>query len=204
MARPRRSESTRAALITAGINQLSIHGYHGTGIKQILDEVKVPKGSFYNFFASKEAFVAELIIYYSDNLLQQLNIFFAGQGKTLSPLLKLKSINEMSFKSFADKSFKHSCLIATLSADIDTDNHLCQQALLTSVDRCHKLISNLFIQAQQQNEVRDDISAQQLARLFWSTWQGALIRMKVLEDMKEAQCTMNTLLATLENNLGKP
>ncbi|OUS39938.1 TetR family transcriptional regulator, partial [Oleispira antarctica] len=55
MNRPRRSEQTREALIEAGIEQLSRHGYHGTGIKQILDEVSVPKGSFYNFFASKEA-----------------------------------------------------------------------------------------------------------------------------------------------------
>ena len=109
----------------------------------------------------------------------------------------------MSLKSFADKSFKHTCLIATLSADIDTDNHLCQQALLTSVDRCHKLITDLFTQAQEQNEVRNDISPHQLATLFWSTWQGALLRMKVLKEMKEAQCTMNTLLITLGITLDK-
>ena len=59
MNRPRRSVQTREALIEAGIEHLSVHGYHGTGIKQILDEVNVPKGSFYNFFASKEAFVAD-------------------------------------------------------------------------------------------------------------------------------------------------
>ena len=72
MSRPRRSEHIREALIQAGIEQLSIHGYHGTGIKQILDEVNVPKGSFYNFFASKEAFVAEVIARYSQDLVQQL------------------------------------------------------------------------------------------------------------------------------------
>ena len=78
MSRPRRSEHTREALIDAGIEQLSVHGYHGTGIKQILDDVKVPKGSFYNFFASKEAFVAEVIGHYSQKLLAQLNDFIQG------------------------------------------------------------------------------------------------------------------------------
>ena len=53
MARPRRSEQTREVLIEEGIRQLAAHGYHGTGIKQILDAVCVPKGSFYNYFDSK-------------------------------------------------------------------------------------------------------------------------------------------------------
>ena len=75
MSRPRRSEHTREALIQAGIEHLSRFGYHGTGIKQILDDVNVPKGSFYNFFASKETFVAELIQAYSQDLLLQLDDF---------------------------------------------------------------------------------------------------------------------------------
>ena len=80
MSRPRRSEHIREALIQAGIEQLSLHGYHGTGIKQILDEVNVPKGSFYNFFASKEAFVAELICHYSHELLSQIEQFVKVSG----------------------------------------------------------------------------------------------------------------------------
>jgi len=197
MTRPRRSESTRVALISAGINQLSINGYHGTGIKKILDEVNVPKGSFYNFFASKEAYVAEVIHYYSDGLLKQLTLFIQEQGELLSPLEKLQEINNFSFKKYANNSFSHSCLIATLSTDISADNQMCRQALQASVERCLKVISALFFQAQQLNEVRDDILPQDLAEFYWTTWQGALIRMKVIKDIQAAQCTMETLLKTL-------
>ena len=48
---------------------LSEQGYHGTGLKEILDQVRVPKGSFYHYFASKEAFTAEIISDYSRTLL---------------------------------------------------------------------------------------------------------------------------------------
>lgn len=155
MPRPRRSESTREALITAGINQLSTYGYHGTGIKQVLDEVKVPKGSFYNFFASKEAFVSELIKHYSDDLLARLTDYFQHQAKGLTPLDKLKAINYLSLQKFAETQFKSSCLIATISADIDADNRLCQQALNQAVDDCLQVITTLFEQAQQSGEVRE-------------------------------------------------
>ncbi|WDE09002.1 TetR family transcriptional regulator C-terminal domain-containing protein [Thalassomonas viridans] len=197
MARPRRSESTREALIKAGISQLSIYGYHGTGIKQILDEVKVPKGSFYNFFASKEAFVAELIIYYSKDLLAQLNAYFQHQAKDLTPLEKLKAINDLSLVKFADSDFQASCLIATISADIDADNSLCRQALNQAVGDCLQLIAALFEQAQQGGEVRRDIAPEQLAQLYWSTWQGALLRTKVAKDTQETRQCMELLLSTL-------
>ncbi len=73
MARPKGSGATRAALIQVGMDQLSVVGYHGTGIKQILDVMKVPKGSFYNYFASKEAFVAEVVEEFGRQLLQELD-----------------------------------------------------------------------------------------------------------------------------------
>jgi TetR/AcrR family transcriptional repressor of nem operon len=36
-------------------------GYATTGIQSIVESADVPKGSFYNHFASKEAFAAEVI-----------------------------------------------------------------------------------------------------------------------------------------------
>lgn len=197
MTRPRRSESTRKALIAAGINQLSIYGYHGTGIKQILDEVKVPKGSFYNFFASKEAFVAELISHYSEDLLAQLTHFFLHDGQALTALEKLSFINNLSLSKFAETGFTTSCLIATISADIDTENTLCQQALNQSVNDCLALISKLFEEAQQSDEIRRDVPAPQLAQIYWSTWQGVLLRVKVTKDKQEAETCLQLLLNTL-------
>ena len=197
MARPRRSESTREALIAAGIVQLSANGYHGTGIKQILDEVKVPKGSFYNFFASKDAFVAELIKAYSLDLIQQIRRFFEQEGAHMNSLERLKAITQYSLYKYENLAFKHSCLIATLSADIDESNTLCQTALNQSVQDCLLEFSKLFETAQQEKSLRDDIEALALAKLYWTSWQGVLLRMRVSKNRQEAEENMFLLLDTL-------
>lgn len=197
MARPRRSESTREALIEAGINHLSANGYHGTGIKQILDEVKVPKGSFYNFFASKEAFVAELIKAYSQDLIGQLKLFYEQEGAQMDALNKLKTIVNFSLVKYEKAEFKHSCLIATLSSDIDDDNVLCQNALNMSVAECLTLFTQLLEVAQAEGSVRKDISASKMAKLYWSTWQGVLLRMRVSKNREDAHESMFLLLETL-------
>ncbi len=197
MARPRRSEQTRKDLISAGIEQISRHGYHGTGIKQILDVVNVPKGSFYNFFESKEAFVAELIKEYSKNLLAELNGFREGPGADLSPVEKLRSIYQYGLQMYSNSDCQKSCLIGALAMDIGPDSATCQQALKKATEQWQAIFSQVLIEAQQAGEVREDLSSAQLSSVYWSTWEGALMKMKVTGDTDEAAQTMEIMLTVL-------
>lgn len=194
MSRPRRSEHTRQALINAGIEQLSLHGYHGTGIKQILDEVGVPKGSFYNFFASKEAFVAELINHYSQDLLGQLTDYIAAEGKDLSSVEQLKAIYQYSLNRYAQGGFKKSCLVGTMAAEISANSELCRQELEKASDQWHQFFTHVFAQAQAAGDIRNDLSASAIAGIYWATWEGALIKMKMAADIKPALRIMEIML----------
>jgi len=197
MARPRRSEQTREALISAGIEQISRHGYHGTGIKQILDVVNVPKGSFYNFFESKEAFVAELIKEYSKNLLAELNGFREGPGADLSPVEKLRSIYQYGLEMYSNTDCQQSCLIGALAMDIGPESIACHQALRKATIEWQDVFSQVLIEAQQSGEVRKDLTSTQLSSVYWSTWEGALMKMKVTGDSDEAAQTMEIMLTIL-------
>ena len=57
---------TRESLLRAGVAVLTEKGFSSTGIEEILRNADVPKGSFYHFFASKEAFGLELIDRYAE------------------------------------------------------------------------------------------------------------------------------------------
>src|ERR1700722_6945091 len=56
---PKPKPDTYDNLVQAGLRLLHAEGYAATGIQSIVESVNVPKGSFYNHFASKEAFGAE-------------------------------------------------------------------------------------------------------------------------------------------------
>ena len=197
MNRPRRSEHTREALITAGIEQLSEHGYHGTGIKQILDEVNVPKGSFYNFFASKEAFVAEVIGHYSRDLLAQLSEFMTGEGRTLTPIEQLRAIYRYSLKQYASHDFKKSCLVGSIATEISAESEMCRIELESAMKQWLSFFSAIFAQAQQQQLVRDDISPTDMAAVYWAAWEGALIKMKMSADTQPVKRIMELMIETL-------
>jgi TetR/AcrR family transcriptional repressor of nem operon len=197
MNRPRRSEHTREALITAGIDQLSEYGYHGTGIKQILDEVNVPKGSFYNFFASKEAFVAEVIGHYSRDLLGQLSKFMAGEGKVLNPVEQLRAIYLYSLQQYASHDFKKSCLVGSIATEISAESEMCRIELEAAMKHWLRFFSGIFEQAQDQQLVRDDLSPNDMASVYWAAWEGALIKMKMSADIQPVKRIMELMIETL-------
>ena len=63
---PKPNPDTRKNLVQVGLRMLHADGYAATGIQSIVEGADVPKGSFYNHFASKEAFGAEVLGAYFD------------------------------------------------------------------------------------------------------------------------------------------
>src|ERR1700748_3968329 len=76
---PKPKLGTREKLIQSGIQAIHASGYGGTSIQNIVESADVPKGSFYNFFPSKEAFAAEVIDAYSNRGQERLRGFLLNQ-----------------------------------------------------------------------------------------------------------------------------
>ncbi|QBF83815.1 TetR/AcrR family transcriptional regulator [Shewanella maritima] len=181
MARPRKNDHLKDELLAAGMEQLLAHGYHGTGIKQILDLVGVPKGSFYNFFASKEEFVAQIVIHYGALAAQEYRELSANHSQQ-SELVKLTL-------TFYDKVQKRvvdnnncGCLVAAMASEIAQSSELCRQALMQVEQQWLESLAEQFMRAQQQGDVRDDIDADALARQFFNSWQGSLLEYQISQE----------------------
>jgi AcrR family transcriptional regulator len=59
--RPRNAEATRAALLAAAHRQFVAHGYDGTSVRGIADEVGVDAAMVIRYFGSKDALFIEII-----------------------------------------------------------------------------------------------------------------------------------------------
>ena len=182
----------RANLLNQGVKLLMEQGYHGTGLKEILDAVKIPKGSFYNYFGSKENFGAEVIQYYIEPFIRQLNAHLThSEGDALGALQRY--FNEL-IAELEKADFKGGCLLGNLMGEIGDTSALCQQALQATVKRYRNLLQSGLAQAQQQGTVRTDKSAEAMADLLVNAWQGALLRMKIEKSSEPLkQCCQDLL-----------
>ena len=182
----------REKLLDQGVQMLMDQGYHGTGIKEILDTVQVPKGSFYNYFGSKEEFAAEAITHYIEPFIDRLTAHL--QTPQINGLTALKNYYTELISEIEQADFKGGCLLGNLMGEMGDTSEICRHALMTAVERYNALQQTALERAQKQGSVRKDRSAKNMADLLANSWQGALLRMKIEKSAQPLRECCQTLL----------
>jgi TetR/AcrR family transcriptional regulator, transcriptional repressor for nem operon len=172
----------RRTLLDHGVALLMQQGYHGVGLQELVQSAGVPKGSFYNYFDSKEAFGAEVVAHYIDPFIRQLDGHLARGDVNAAGALKAY-FDEL-IEETERRDFKGGCLLGNLMGEIGDTSELCQSALLDAVQRYRDKLREGIFRAQQEGSFRKDRDAEEMADLAINLWQGALLRMKVERSVR--------------------
>ncbi|MGZ8201476.1 MAG: TetR family transcriptional regulator C-terminal domain-containing protein [Methylosarcina sp.] len=182
----------RDNILNRGVSLLMQQGYHGTGLKEILDAVQIPKGSFYNYFDSKESFAAEVIQHYIEPFIQQLDGHL--NNREFDALTAIKRYFDELIVALEKADFKGGCLLGNLMGELGDTSELCQNSLQTAVHRYRDLLKSGLETAQAEGTVRTDKPAEVMADQLVNTWQGALLRMKIEKSSEPLkQCCRDLL-----------
>ena len=173
----KQKDINRENLLNHGVVLLMQQGYHGTGLQEILDAVQIPKGSFYNYFGSKENFAAEIIGHYIEPYLVQLQTYLNQDDGNAFVALE-RYLNE-SIVELEKTKFKGGCLLGNLTGEIGDTSDICRDALQIALGRYRDVWEIGFSLAQKEGEIRIDKTAREMADLWVNAWQGALLRMKI-------------------------
>lgn len=190
MSRPRQTRNTHQRLLDAGVAAFLEHGYHGTGLKQVLDRVDIPKGSFYNYFPSKEEFGAATIQHFADRVRRDMA---RDLEKAADPLAGLRRFFRNLMKRYEQADYVGGCLLANLGGELE-GSEVCRGALADAFRGWRGDVRDALRRAQELGTVRDDIEAGELADMLVEAWEGAVIRMKVERSLKPLQRCLRRLL----------
>jgi TetR/AcrR family transcriptional regulator, transcriptional repressor for nem operon len=130
--------STRERLLERGVARVLEAGWSATSIDVVLRECGVPKGSFYHYFQSKDAFGLALISHYQDLFTQRLEKWFGAEQDALiqgdEAWLRLEAalqgLMRESAQEMARFDFKRGCLIGCLGQEVASLNEPVRLALL--------------------------------------------------------------------------
>lgn len=179
-------------LLAQGVQLLMNQGYHGTGLKEILDAVQVPKGSFYNYFPSKESYAAEVVQHYIDPFIQQLDGYLQQPG--LDGLSALEGYFNELIAGLEAAEFKGGCLLGNLMGEIGDTSELCRKSLQLAVYRYQSLLAVGLKKGQTEGRIRLDKSPEDMAALLVNAWQGAMLRMKIEQSVEPLNKCIKDLL----------
>ncbi len=193
----REKADTRALLIQTGLAILTEFGFSATGLDMILKTVGVPKGSFYHYFNSKEAFGLAVLESYDEFFIAKLRYHLLN--KDLPPLERLHSFTSSAIEGMRKYQYKRGCLVGNLNQEL---NHLSDEfrtRLLQSYVAWQTLVKNCLDEAYQQQSIAADINTSDMSEYFWIGWEGAVMRSKLTQSSQPLRLYTNTFLRALQN-----
>jgi TetR/AcrR family transcriptional repressor of nem operon len=168
---------TRRELIQAGLALLTEKGYSSVGIDQILRSVNVPKGSFYHYFKSKEAFGLVLIEAYADYFARKLDRFLLNAD--YPPLQRLQNFIDDAAQGMSRYAFSRGGVVGNLGQEMSLLPESFRQQLKGVFEDWQARTVRCLREAQVAGDISTELDCDRLAAWFWIGWEGAVLRAKL-------------------------
>jgi TetR/AcrR family transcriptional repressor of nem operon len=179
--------SVKDQIVAAAVETLHRKGFNGTSVQDITDAAKVPKGSFYNHFESKEELAVAALDRYWQGVLAGLRPL--GDAKTPA-LERLKHYFRNLGERGRTREYHAGCMIGNMSTEMADQSPMVRERLAVVLAAWSRAIESCVREAQADGAMRGDLDARTIAAFLLNSWEGAVMRSKVDRDA--------TSLATFE------
>jgi TetR/AcrR family transcriptional repressor of nem operon len=184
-------ESKKEHILRAGLEVMKIHGYNGTSVKDIVDAAVVPKGSFYNYFPSKESFAVEALQAVADESLSaSRDLLASGAG---SPLQRLRSYFEQNASQACEDDFKVGCFFGNMCQEMSDSNEIIRGKVRQILVRNTELLEQVLDEAKAAGEIAAGADTGMIAEFVMNAWEGTLMRMKASKSREPLDAFLGML-----------
>lgn len=188
-------EGTIEHILQIGTDLIISNGFHNIGLKKILDEAGIPKGSFYYYFKSKDDFGQKVISYYSKGAEELTRRHL--ENKELEPKQRIIHFLESMKVVYEQEDFAKGCLLGNCSLELSAQNISFANLLNKSFNRWQDMFTATIEEGQKSGNIKQSMTAEQYAAFILNSWEGALVRMKSTKNNEP----MDLLIDVLKNIL---
>ena len=185
----------REHILKVAQNIIGRKGYAAVGLTEILTEAKVPKGSFYYYFKSKDAFGEALLKHYFDGYLAEMDNILGSPGKTNAELL----MSYWLYWQNAQESFdcQGKCLAVKLGAEVSDLSESMRLALSTGTAGIINRLSKTIAGGVADGSLSIKSNARDLALMLYQLWLGASLMCKITRNNAPLENAMAATKAIL-------
>ena len=194
MKRSSKSEATRQHILDTSFPLVLHKGFVGVGLQEILKACDVPKGSFYHYFASKEAFGCALLEQYIIDYSKQVEQLW--QLTDGSAYARLIALWQAWIEDPIHGGWAENCLIVKLAAEVSDLSEDMRQILNLGVSKLIERVAALLAEGQQEGSIPAHIQHVKMAQVMYQLWLGAALLAKLAQD-KASISLINTAEKTL-------
>ena len=168
--------TARTKLLDSGQELIRANSFNAVGLKEILDACQVPKGSFYHYFDSKEAFGIAIAQHYHAAELARARGYFGDVSKP--PKDRLLAYFQDAYAQMEQRGFSGGCLMCNLSTELGRDQDALRAELATHWEALVAEIAGCLTQMELAELGLGHLPPEAAADWLLNSWSGALTRMK--------------------------
>ena len=173
---PVKANETRRQILDAAQRITAHKGYAAVGINEVLAQAGVPKGSFYHWFTSKDAFGQALIEHYFTEYLAETDRIVSTPTSAAERLLEY-------WQGFYDmQTFDNcqgKCLVVKLGAEVSDLSESMRIALIEGTSAVIDRIERMIVDGLADGSVSVDGAPREVAHSLYDGWIGASVLAKI-------------------------
>lgn len=187
-------QGTREHLLATGESIIRGKGFAAAGLAEILAEAGVPKGSFYHYFKSKEAYGVDMLVRYFTQYGQQLESLLSRPGVSARECLldyyRCWARHEAG-------NCQQACLAVKLSGEVSDLSEPMREALVDGMKRAEHRLAVAIRRGQDEASLLPDLDADAVAAALYALWVGAELLAKVQRSSEPLQQALRQTEALL-------
>ena len=175
-----RATDTKTHLLDTAQRIVGAKGFASVGLNQLLGAAGIPKGSFYYYFASKEAFGKALLEHYFEKDLQQIDNFLTEPGRNALDRLIAYWQTFRANQEHDDPNGK--CLAVKLGAEVSDMSEDMRLALKAGNAAIISRLARVLKEGVADGSVAISGSPSATAQTLYQIWMGASLVSKISHD----------------------
>ena len=185
--------SLRADILAAGLEALHSRGFNATSVQDITEAAGVPKGSFYNHFASKEELGAAVVEQYSLRASKRRAIL---ADASVEPLQRIRRYFEAMIAT-ARYPGAPGCLLGNFGAELSNQSPAIRERVSAAFEDWTMALAEVIEEAQKAGKVKKGVSSEAMAAFLIDAWEGAVLRAKVVQNRAPLEAFLEMTFAKI-------
>ncbi|WP_106584811.1 TetR/AcrR family transcriptional regulator [Murinocardiopsis flavida] len=178
---------TRRNILDAAQQIMSRKGFSAVGINEVLSAAGVPKGSFYHFFGSKDAFGEAMMRAYFTDYLADMDRVLAEPGLTAAERLMNYWRNWRETQALDECQGK--CLAVKLGAEVADLSETMRLALKEGTTGIIDRLERTITAGLEDGSIALDGTPRDTAQALYDMWLGASVMVKIHRDISPLDTT---------------
>lgn len=192
----RETTDVRQGILDTGQRIMAAKGYSAVGLNEILSAAGVPKGSFYHYFGSKDAFGEALLESYFTTYLEELDQILALPDQTMAQRLLIYWETWQHTQAFEDCQGK--CLAVKLGVEVADLSEAMRAVLKRGTSGIIDRLAQAIETGMAEGSLKLGGEPYAVAQSLYQLWIGASMMVKITKSVQPFATAVSTTRQILQ------